>query len=108
MPPEQCLKCFHWNHNRLACDRVFKAKLLIAFGGGDLDIRTQPGLIPEHLESEFEQYLADAIMTAVDSYPGWPEIHRLMKEKGCASKAENKAFKEFGQKVRLLRPVTEI
>lgn len=107
MPPERCLKCNHWNFNRAKCDRVLKIKMFIGHGGGDLDIQTQPGLIPEHLEDELTAYLVDAITQAVDSYPGWKEIQGLLDKQVCAAKTENKAFKEFGRTLSLARPVQE-
>lgn len=104
---EICLKCDWWNFTRSACDRIVKVRLRIAVDGGEIDIETQPGLIPKDLEDEFTLYLADAIGHAVDSYPGWKEVKNLRLKKGCAGHQENKAIKEFGCKLSLVKPVTE-
>lgn len=107
MPHERCLKCEWWNHGSGKCDRVLKGRLLIAHGGGELNIETQPGLIPEYLQDEMEAWLVDAITTAVDSYPGWKEILALRDKQGCAGKKENQAIKKFGVGIKLAKPLGE-
>jgi hypothetical protein len=108
MTPERCLKCTWWEHADHRCSRILKGSLKIAHGGGELTIETQPGLIPEHLQSELEAWLVDAITTAVDSYPGWPEIMELRKQNGgCACQRANKTIKEFGSHLSLAKPLVD-
>lgn len=105
--PERCLRCDWWNFTLSKCSRVLKGKLIIAHGGGELNIETQPGLIPDHLQDEMEAWLVDAITTAVDSYPGWPEINRLRQSNGgCAGEKKSQAIKEYGVKLSLAKPLT--
>lgn len=105
--PERCLKCEWWNHGIGKCSRVVKGRLRIGPDSGEIDIETLPGVIPDHLQEEFEAWLFDAISTAVDSYPGWPEIKRLRDQQGCAAKVTNKAIKEFGVGIKLVKPLGE-
>jgi len=108
MTPERCLKCDWWEHSNHRCSRVLKGKLLIAHGGGELTIETQPGLIPEYLQEELEAWLVDAITTAVDSYPGWTEINKLRQDNaGCAGHKANKAIKQFGSHLSLAKPLVK-
>ena len=87
---EKCFLCIHWDFTAEKCKRIVKIKMFIGQGGGDLDIQTQPGLIPEYLEAELNQWLVDAITTAVDSWPGWGEIANFVKDsedrKECAAR----------------------
>lgn len=105
--PERCLKCEWWSFDGHKCSRVFKAKMLIGHGGGELNIETQPGLITDFLQDEFEAWLVDAISTAVDSYPGWPEIAKMREKNGCAAEKPSVAIKKFGQHLALAKPLTE-
>lgn len=107
MAPERCLKCEWWSFTKSACDRIVKVRLRIATDGGEIDIQTQPGLIPDYLEDEFTAYLADAISHAVDSYPGWKEIKDLRHKKGCAGKKDSKAIQDFGVSLSLVKPLGE-
>jgi hypothetical protein len=108
MTQERCLKCDWWSFTDHRCSRVLKGRLLIAHGGGELTIETQPGLIPEYLQEELEAWLVDAITTAVDSYPGWAEINKLRETNGgCAGQKANKSIKQFGSHLSLAKPLVE-
>ena len=104
--PERCLRCDWWSHTKAKCTRVLKGRLIIGHNSGELDIETTPGLIPEHLSDEFEAWLVDAISTAVDSYPGWPEIEKLRNQNGgCAGEKKSPAIKQFGSHLALAKPL---
>ena len=106
--PERCLKCEWWNFGNHKCSRVVKGRLVIGHGSGELSLETNRGLIPEYLEAEFEAWLVDAITSAVDSYPGWPEILRLRSANGgCAAEKNSQAITKYGARLNLVKPLVE-
>ncbi|MFP3866871.1 MAG: hypothetical protein ACLFUU_01745 [Desulfobacteraceae bacterium] len=105
---ERCVKCEHWDWDKQCCRRIVKAKVLIGMNGGEIDIQTQPGLLPQDLEQELALFLGDAIPRIIDSWTGWREIHAYLKKnpekKDCAARQEAKGFRQEVIKIVPLYP----
>ena len=56
--------------------KVVSMKVLIANGGGELDIEIEQNLLPSSLEKELIAYLCETIPRIIDSWPGWLEIEK--------------------------------
>ncbi len=61
--------------------KVVFAKILIAEGGGELEINIEQGLLPARLEQDLAIYLCDVIPNIIDSWPGWKEVEKHLKSK---------------------------
>lgn len=101
MTPERCLTCSWFNHQHKACDRIFKAQVIVVPGAGEITLDTQRGLMPPEMEDDFTQWVVKAIGDVIDAWPGWQEWQKLKDKKGCAAKKQSMAIEEFGQVVRL-------
>lgn len=81
---EKCWTCESFDTTLMECVRVIRIKVTVGHGSGEIDLRSEPGIIPDHLDQE----LASWIMDAVDAWPGWKEVAQLRKQHGCAGKVE--------------------
>ncbi len=104
---ERCVKCEHWDWDKQRCGRIVKVKILIGQGGGEVDIQTQPGLLPKDLEQELSLFLGTTLPRIVDAWPGWRELHDYLEKnpekKACAARQEISGFKEEITKIVPLR-----
>jgi len=95
---ERCVKCEHWDWDRQRCRRIVKVKVTIDQGGGEVDIQTQPGLLPKDLEEKLSLFLGDAIPRIIDSWTGWHELHTYLEKnpqkRTCAAQQESKNFRQ--------------
>lgn len=108
MPPERCLKCDWWNFAKHACDRIFKATIRVSNDAGEIRLETQPGVLPDYMEAEFEAWLVGALGDYIDAWPGWNEIKRIRdKGKECAGEKPSACIKEFGKTITLVKPLQE-
>lgn len=96
--PERCLKCEWWNFGRARCDRVFKARIRVAVDAGEINVETQPGLLPKDMEEDFTAWLVTALGDFIDSWPGWAEVKRI-RDGGqpCAGHKPSASIREFGK-----------
>lgn len=108
MTPERCLKCSWWNHNDKACERIFKAQVIIVPDAGEITLETQRGLLPEHLDQSLSEWVCRSIGDVIDAWPGWAEWKKLKDSKGCAGHKDSVAIKEFGVGLKLVRPISAV
>jgi len=106
--PERCLKCDWWNFSRARCDRRFSATIRVTKGGGDITITTNPGLIPDYLEEDLKVWLVTVMGDAIDAWPGWSEVNRIMEGgKPCPAEKPSAAIRQFGRHISLVKPLGE-
>lgn len=106
MPHERCLKCSWWNFTKSSCDRIFKALIRVSQDAGEIRLETQPGILPEDMEKQFEAWLVGALGDYIDAWPGWYEIKKIRDGgKECAAEKPNACIKEFGKRLSLAKPL---
>jgi hypothetical protein len=95
--PERCLKCEWWNFGKAKCDRIFKARVRVAVDAGEIDLQTQPGVLPKDMEDDFASWLLRAIGDVIDAWPGWAEVKRMRDGNQCAGHKSCTSIREFGK-----------
>ena len=72
---DSCLLCTFWNGER--CIQTWRLTIHITPTGGQVDVQTTPGMVPEELKEKFTRYFQrflEKVLPAIDMMPIWDEI----------------------------------
>lgn len=103
---ERCWLCSFWSGSR--CTNTWKLIIHAEPIGGQIEISTSPGMIPEELKprfTEFFQKFFEKLIPAIEQFPLWAEIQefQIAKDKTtreCPGRNERQDIKPFLHIVR--------